>query len=112
MILLDQLLGTILDAMQTLTRFMLLAAGLLSGALVTLAPKVQAQGGLPLWTNRSGLNPPVTSPAGSPTLATDTSGNVFMTGTTPGNNSDVDIAVLSLSSSGVPRWTNSYGGPW
>jgi len=98
--------------MQTLARFMLLAAGVLSGALVSLAPQAHAQGGLSLWTNRSGLNPVVTSPSGSPTIATDRSGNLFMTGTTRGSNGDVDIAVLSLSGAGVPRWTNSYAGPW
>ena len=44
-------------------------------------------------------------------LATDSNGNVFVTGTSGRNSANQDYATVAYSSAGVPLWTNRYDGP-
>jgi hypothetical protein len=47
-----------------------------------------------------------------PSLALDSSGNVFVTGSSYGPGSDYyDYATIKYSSTGAPLWTNRYNGP-
>jgi hypothetical protein len=73
------------------------------------APRVWAQGGVPLWTNRyvgpgNGDHKPFS-------IAADSSGNVFVTGSSAALNSLPDYATIKYSSVGEPLWTNRYNGP-
>jgi Beta-propeller repeat len=66
-----------------------------------------ALGGFPVWTNvfsrgASGLDD---LPA---TVAIDTNGNVFVTGSSDSTNGYSDFATLAFSRSGVCLWTNIY----
>jgi hypothetical protein len=58
--------------------------------------------GVPLWTNRY-TGPPGIGSDGANAIAVDSSGNVFVTGT-----SGEDYATLKYSNAGVPLWTNRY----
>ena len=89
--------------MQTQTKYILLA-GLPFALLAGLQPQARAQGGVPLWTNRYNV--------GSPrSVALDTNGNVFVTGSAPGVNGFYDYLTLGYSGAGIPLWTNRYDGP-
>jgi len=63
--------------------------------------------GVALWTNR--YNGPGNSHVNA--LAVDGSGNVFVTGYSPGSGSSGDYATIAYSGAGVPLWTNRYNGP-
>ncbi len=63
--------------------------------------------GVPLWTNR--YNGTGNRGDGATALAVDTSGNVFVTGNSPGAISS-DYATIAYSSAGVALWTNRYNG--
>src|SRR5262245_42248559 len=80
----------------------LLFVALASASLLWLYPaSASAQGGVPLWTNRY--------PAGvASAIAVDSTGNVFVTGTSWNGN---DYATIKYSNTGVPLWTNRYNGP-
>jgi hypothetical protein len=65
--------------------------------------------GLPLWTNRyNGTGDGYDEPAA---VAVDSSGNVFVTGVSRGNDSSDDYLTIKYSNAGVPLWTNRYNGP-
>ena len=63
--------------------------------------------GVPLWTNR--YNGPGNKDDAARAIATDNSGNVFVTGgASDGTNSD--YVTVAYSNSGAPLWTNRYNG--
>ena len=64
--------------------------------------------GVPLWTNR--YNGPGNYQDTVSALALDAAGNVFVTGSSFGDNPLLEIAILAYSPAGVPLWTNRYGG--
>jgi len=64
--------------------------------------------GVPLWTNR--YNGPGNSSDYAVAVATDTNGNVIVTGYSAGGGSGYDYATIAYSSAGVPLWTNRYTG--
>jgi uncharacterized delta-60 repeat protein len=65
--------------------------------------------GTPLWTNH--YDGPVNSDDRAQALAVDSSGNIFVTGFSRGEDTDFDYATIKYSSAGVPVWTNRYNGP-
>jgi hypothetical protein len=65
--------------------------------------------GVPLWTNRySGLPNQNLNMGGA--LGVHSDGSVAVTGRSGGISTDVDWVTIKYSSSGVPLWTNIYGG--
>ncbi|MEO7299322.1 MAG: SBBP repeat-containing protein [Verrucomicrobiota bacterium] len=70
----------------------------------------QAQlGGVPLWTNR--YDGPGNANDDATAIAVDSSGNVFVTGSSYDTNGYSDYATIKYSAEGVPLWTNRYNGP-
>lgn len=65
--------------------------------------------GMPLWTNR--YNGGGNGNDQAHAITVDCSGNVFVTGTSVGDNYSSDYATIAYSSAGVPLWTNRYNGP-
>jgi hypothetical protein len=65
--------------------------------------------GVPLWTNR--YNGPGNGGDHANAVAVDSSGNVFVTGSSTGSGGDSDYATIKYSDAGVPLWTNRYNGP-
>jgi len=65
--------------------------------------------GAPLWTNY--FSGPAGITANPHAIATDRSGNVFVTGQALGGPSGFDFATIKYSNAGLPLWTNSYNGP-
>ncbi len=64
--------------------------------------------GVPLWTNRfNGLG---NSYDLAHAVAVDASGNVFVTGSSPGTGGNPDYATIAYSGAGAPLWTNRYNG--
>src|SRR5262245_53901505 len=86
-------------------------------ALIFVAPRAQAQGGVLLWTNR--YHGPPNSNSEAKALAVDRDGNVFVTGylrvvvsnLAVGDFVDSDYVTIKYSSVGTPLWTNRYAGP-
>jgi hypothetical protein len=82
-----------------------------------MASRAQAQGGVPLWTNR--YHGPTNSYSEGKAVAVDGSGNVFVTGylgvvvsnLVVGDHVDSDYVTIKYSNAGVPLWTNRFGGP-
>src|SRR6266576_3848616 len=88
-------------------RFALLAA---AASLVLCTDSAQAQGGVPLWTNR--YDGPMDSYDQPSAVAVDSKGNVFVTGySTADSSGNEDYATIKYSNAGVPLWTNRYDGP-
>jgi hypothetical protein len=65
--------------------------------------------GVPLWTNR--YSGPGNANDIAKAVAVDGSGNVFVTGYSPGSGSSWDYATVGYSSAGALLWTNRYNGP-
>lgn len=64
--------------------------------------------GVPLWTNRYGAG--YGEDAGR-AIAVNCSNDVFVAGSSVGDGSGWDYAMIKYSSDGVPLWTNRYNGP-
>lgn len=64
--------------------------------------------GVPRWTNR--YDGPGHLRDGANALAVGSSGNVFVTGTSEHLSGSYEFATLCYSASGVPLWTNRFGG--
>jgi hypothetical protein len=65
--------------------------------------------GAPLWTNR--YNGPGNGVDAAHGIATDTNGNVIITGYSTGSGSGYDYATIRYSGAGAALWTNRYNGP-
>ncbi len=68
--------------------------------------------GIPVWTNR--YNGPANGDDECYAVATDTNGNVFVTGETEitsASLSAADITTIKYSSAGALSWVNTYNGP-
>jgi hypothetical protein len=78
-------------------------------AVTASAPQAQAEGGVPLWTNR--FNRPGSGDAYPVAIAVDRSGNVCIAGCATNNYTGYDYLTLRYSNEGAPLWTNYYNGP-
>jgi hypothetical protein len=78
-----------------------------SGTYQDFATIKYSNAGVALWTNRWNRLYDDAAIA----LATDKSGNVFVTGYTTADNLRFDRLTIAYSAAGVPLWTNSYDGP-
>jgi hypothetical protein len=78
-----------------------------SGTYQDFATIKYSNAGVALWTNRWNRLYDDAAIA----LATDKSGNVFVTGSTTADNLRFDRLTIAYSAAGVPLWTNSYDGP-
>lgn len=87
----------------------ILATALFLSEFSALAPRADAQGGVPLWTNR--YNGSGNGYDASYAVAVDTNGNVLVAGYSRGSGSGYDYTTLKYSGAGVPLWTNRYNGP-
>jgi hypothetical protein len=67
-----------------------------------------ASTGAQLWVAR--YNSPANGPDTPAQVAVDAGGNVYVTGSSKGNNSDLDYATLKYSASGVQLWVARYNG--
>jgi uncharacterized delta-60 repeat protein len=65
--------------------------------------------GVPLWINR--YNGPSNGDDHAKALAVDSSGNVFVTGSSSNASSGLDWVTVAYSADGGPLWTNRYNGP-
>jgi hypothetical protein len=65
--------------------------------LTALAPRVDAQGGIPLWTNRYTTGGACGGPGVFVFVVVDSGSNVIVTGG----------PTIKYSNAGVPLWTNS-----
>ena len=89
--------------------FVILSSIIVLLGLLLAAPPVQAQGGIPVWTNR--YNGPTNTYSAATAMAVDGAGNVFVTGSLgDGNGSDYDYVTIKYSNAGAPLWTNRYAG--
>src|SRR5262245_52539498 len=84
-------------------------AFMIASAIAALESRADAQGGVPLWTNR--YNGPGYGGDSASAIAVDSSGNVFVTGESVGSGTGYDYATIKYSNTGVPLWTNRYNGP-
>ena len=80
-----------------------------SGSGYDYATIKYSSAGVPLWTNR--YNGPGNSDDYAQAIAVDSSGNVFVTGSSIGTGGYDDYATIKYSGAGVPLWTNRYNGP-
>jgi hypothetical protein len=63
--------------------------------------------GVPLWTRR--YNGPANKHDGAFAIASDSNGNVFVTGYSS-NGTNNDFVTMAYSNDGMPLWTNRYNG--
>jgi hypothetical protein len=87
---------------------LLIAAALTTGSLLLLCtPSAHAQGGVPLWTN---LFRGAGNANAAHAIATDGSGNLFVTGAASPTGAFSDYSTIKYSNEGMPLWTNYYDG--
>jgi len=67
-----------------------------------------AQPGIPLWTNC--YNGSGNGSDNASAVAVDSSGNVYVTGSSRGSGTRLEYATVAYSSTGAPLWTNGYAG--
>src|SRR5437016_3993550 len=67
-----------------------------------IAPRVFAQGGVPLWTNR------YAGTYGFSGMAVDDNGDVIVGGVVAGSQGTSDFLTIKYSGAGMPLWTNLY----
>jgi uncharacterized delta-60 repeat protein len=65
--------------------------------------------GVQQWVSR--YNGPQSAGDEAYSLALDVSGNVYVTGSSYGGNSDLDCVTIKYNSSGVQQWVQTYNGP-
>jgi hypothetical protein len=80
-----------------------------SGSSFDYATIKYSNAGVPLWTNR--YNGPGNSSDEPYAIASDSNGDVFVTGASTGSGSSQDYTTIKYSTTGVPMWTNRYNGP-
>src|SRR5215510_4225138 len=85
----------------------LILASLLHAGLTAFAGQAQAQGGVPLWTNR--YNAVENNHDYARAIAVDRRGNAFVTGSSADRGS-YSYTTIKYSGAGVPLWTNLYNG--
>jgi len=65
--------------------------------------------GTPMWTNR--YNGPAGSYDSAASMAVDSAGNVYVTGTSRGTGGNIEWATIKYSNSGTLQWAKRYGDP-
>jgi hypothetical protein len=80
-----------------------------NGSDLDYATVAYSNAGMALWTNH--YSGPPNSIDGPRAIAVDSSGNVFVTGSSYATNGYFDYVTIKYSNSGVPLWTNRYDGP-
>jgi hypothetical protein len=73
--------------------------------LIFAAPRAQAQGGLPVWTNR--YSDPATGSADARAVAVDNNGNAFVTGNSITRSIGSDYVTIKYSNAGPSFATRS-----
>src|SRR5215468_12663439 len=79
---------------------------------IALCHEARAAGGVPLWTNF--YNGPANDSDVARAVAVDSSGNVFVTGSSTfssGSTLRTGCGTVKYSNDGVPLWTNRFDGP-
>jgi uncharacterized delta-60 repeat protein len=79
-----------------------------SGTSSDFATIAYSINGVALWTNR--YNGPANNAETPLAMTVDASGNVFVTGRSPGVGTDMDYATVALSSAGTVLWITRYNG--
>lgn len=79
-----------------------------SGGTWDYATIAYSGAGVPLWTNR--YDGPANGYDQATALAVNTSGNVFVTGSSPDSDGYYHYATIAYSGAGVALWTNRYSG--
>jgi hypothetical protein len=79
-----------------------------SGGLYEFATIKYSGAGVQLWTRR--YHGPSSSDDLPAAIAVDSSGNVFVTGSSPGTAGNNDYATVAYSGTGVSLWTRRYNG--
>jgi hypothetical protein len=79
-----------------------------SGSNSDYATIKYSSAGAPLWVNR--YNGPANGNDSASRIAVDSSGDVFVTGTSTGSSASLDFLTVAYSPTGVPLWTNRYNG--
>src|SRR2546429_6926692 len=82
--------------------------GLILGNLDYVTIKLNL-GGVPQWT--STYNGPANGNDVPSKIVRDQANNIYVTGSSDGNNSGTDYATIKYNNSGVQQWSVRYNGP-